>query len=118
MLQNLRSQSYGYNGAVVQEDHLAYDQQGMAVLIVGEQFLGPSSFVFWGSCKDQRSEFGVDGACCSSCLQSCVGKHCWCLPDGCNKRKFFTGVLVKCSQCSHGGAYQEEFNIINPSLFF
>ena len=36
MLQYLRSQSYGYDWAVMQKDYLAYNKQSMAVLIVGK----------------------------------------------------------------------------------
>ena len=49
VFKHFRSEGDGYDWAVIEEDNLSNHQEGMAVLVVGEELLWPGCFVFRSS---------------------------------------------------------------------
>ena len=57
MLYDFLSKGGRYYWSVMQEDYMVDNHQGMAMLVVRQQVVGPQALVFWCSSCDERSEF-------------------------------------------------------------
>ena len=59
MLYDFLAKGSGYHWSVMQEDYMVDNHQGMTMLVVRQQVIGPQAFVLWCSSCDERSEFEI-----------------------------------------------------------